>query len=117
MPSSALPGAHAILMEPRTVSLFDPLRPCEASDPSFPGSTPFSVERSRSDTRAQFTAGLDLPIPIGKHFALLPTGRVHVISRGRLEPFHPLTDTLDDAPLGHPSSVTYRLGPGARLDV
>jgi hypothetical protein len=81
-----------------------------------PRSTPSSVERSRSDTRPQFTTGLDLPIPLGRHFALLPTGRVHFISRARVEPFDPSTDLSDDVPLGQPSSWVYRLGLGARIE-
>jgi hypothetical protein len=83
---------------------------------SDPGWTPSSIERSRSDTSPQFTAGLDLPIPLGKHFSLLPTGRVHVISRGRTEPFDPFVDPPEEVPLGQPSSFTYRLGLGGRLD-
>lgn len=76
----------------------------------FTGDTSPYDARSSSATRATFTTGVDLPIPLYRGLSLLPTGRVHVIARHAEEP------TQNTRPLAPPSRYAFRLGIGGRVE-
>jgi len=81
----------------------------EAARDHFSGGTSVRSQSSAA-TRATFTAGVDFPVRLHRHLALLPTGRMHVISRERVEP------QVDVRPLSPPSKYVLRFGIGARVD-
>jgi hypothetical protein len=81
-----------------------------SSFPNAPGE--YSSTRSSSATRAVFTTGLDFPIRLSTAFALLPTGRIHIIRRRT----RPQLGPSEDPTLSTTSSYVFRFGFGGRLE-
>jgi len=70
------------------------------------------TERVPDSTRLALTAGFDFPIALGAHVALMPTLRLHHLSR-------PDTSPSDDAdftrPVSAANSIVWRAGAGVRV--
>ena len=73
------------------------------------GDTHVETESS-SATRATFTTGVDFPVRLNRHFWLLPTGRLHVVSRNTKVPLENVRT------LSPPSKYAFRLGIGVRVE-
>jgi hypothetical protein len=62
-------------------------------------------------TRLALTIGGDAPIRLAPHISLLPTARLHWMSRGEQQ-----SPVFDTRPIGRLGSVAFRAGVGARVD-
>lgn len=76
----------------------------------FTGLTGPYLSASSAATRATFTTGVDLRIRLARGVALVPTGRMHVVSRPEVP------STFEDRPLAPPSTYVFRFGVGGRVE-